>query len=161
MVDHARWRDARQLRIFILTCKLGRDMSHSTMDITQIDALLDWKLNRWNEAKTKMQDQITIELRVDFADKDKIPELINIACAAAQHMVANVMLLQPVTKPECVVFTDNFMAPPKKIDIYSNLIKKGQEELATIARSGVSGAVTAEVTDTIVPSDELFAAMRG
>lgn len=140
------------------------------MDLEQIDTLLNWKLDGYINARhmakegSKMQDQITIELRVDFADKEKIPELIKIACAAARHMVANVQLLQPVTKPQCVVFTDNFMSPPESIDIFGDMIGAGQAQLKAIADSGVSGAVTAEVTAAEdaagAPSQEMLDAMK-
>ena len=101
-----------------------------------------------------MQDQITIELRVDFADKEKIPELTKIACSMARTLVANVQLLGPTCKPECVVFTDNFMSPPQKVDIYADLIGKGKEELAAAAPATVTVA-----EDQV--SSELLAAMRG
>lgn len=130
------------------------------MELEQVYQLLDWKLDRYISAKreamegTKMQDQITIELRVDFADKGKIPELTKIACSMARTLVANVQLLGPTCKPECVVFTDNFMSPPEKVDIYADLIGKGKEELAAAATATVTVA-----EDQV--SSELLAAMRG
>ena len=134
---------------------MGRDMSHSLMSLEDINALLDWKLNRYVEAKAKakegntMQNMITIECKVDFADKDKIPELTKIACSMARTLVANVSLLGPVTKPECVVFNDDFMSGPEKINIYADLIGQGQ----------AAGGATATVTEE-APSDELLAAMK-
>lgn len=113
-----------------LTCKLGRDMSMSQMTLEQINALIDWKLDR---KENKMQDQITIEIRVDFLDKAKIQEVIKIMCSMARTAVANINLLGPQCKPECVIFTDNFMSAPEKIDLYADLIGKGQEELNEIA----------------------------
>ncbi len=142
-----------------LSCKLGRDMSMSTMSLEDIDALLDWKLNKYVEAKaaakegTKMQTMITIECKVDFADKDKIPELTKIACSMARTLVANVQLLGPTTKPECVVFNDDFMSGPGKVDIYADLIGQGKNQMAAV------GSATAAVTDEEQPSDELLAAM--
>lgn len=139
-----------------------------SLDLDGLNSLIEWKLDRYAERVDRakkgdtMQDQITIELRVDFADKDKVPELIKIACAGARHLVANVMLLGPVCKPECVIFTDNFMSAPQKIDIYSDLIARGEVQLKAIANSGVSGAVTDTVSaDNDQPSSELLAAMKG
>lgn len=129
------------------------------MDLEQIDALINWKLTRHQAAAkaakegTQMQDQITIELRVDFADKEKIPELIKLACSMARTLVANVQLLGPTTKPECTVFTDNFIAPPLKIDIFSDLIAKGQAQLA-------AAGDTALEADQVV-SQEMLDAMKG
>jgi hypothetical protein len=124
-----------------LTCKLGRDMSQTSMTLEQINALIDWKMDR---KENPMQDQITIEIRVDFLDKEKIQEVIKIMCSIAQTAVANINLLGPQCKPECVIFTDNFMAPPEKIDIYANLIGKGQEELDKIA-----GGASAEMLEAL------------
>ena len=132
------------------------------MDLASLDNLLDWKLDRYLARKDRavsqqevvIQDQITIELRVDFADKEKIPELTKIACSMARTLVANVQLLGPTCKPECVVFTDNFMSPPEKLDIYADLIGKGKEELAAAATATVTVA-----EDQV--SSELLAAMRG
>lgn len=141
------------------------------MDILTMDNLIEWKLFKWKAAKEarakgeKMQDQITIELRVDFADANKLPELQKIACSMARTLVANVQLLGPVCKPECVVFTDNFMSPPEKIDIYADLIGKGKEELAAVAaRDAIydpknTAAVTSEPVEEI--SQELLDAMKG
>src|ERR1700730_10097979 len=95
---------------------------------------------------TKMRQGITIELGVDFIDKEKFPELIKIACALAVTLKANAQLLTPTCKPECMVFTDDFMAPPKKIDMYENLVAKGQAQI-----TAVGGEVTAEVTEPIDP----------
>ena len=130
-------------------------MNHSQMSLEEINALLDWKLNKYAEAKAKakegntMQNIITIECKMDFADKDKIPELTKIACSMARTLVANVSLLGPVTKPECVVFNDDFMSGPEKINIYADLIGQGQ------VTAGATAAVTEEA-----PSDELLAAMK-
>ena len=149
-----------------LSCRLGRDMSNTSMTLEDVDALLEWKVHGYIAARNavdegmKMQDQITIELRVDFADKEKIPELIKIACAAARHMLANVQLLGPACQPECVVFTDNFMSPPVKISNYSDLVGTGRKELEALAGSGVSGAVTDPVTGEEGVSSELLAAMK-
>ena len=103
-----------------------------------------------------MQDQITIELRVDFADKDKIPALVNIACSMARTLVANVSLLGPTCKPECVVYTNNFMCPQQQINIYENLIAKGNVELDKVTGEHATAAVTGGEV-----SDELLAAMTG
>jgi hypothetical protein len=130
------------------------------MSLDEIDNLLDWKLNKYIAAKAaakegKMQDMITIECRVDFADPDKIPELLKVACSMARTLVANVQLLGPTCKPECVVWTDNFMSPPTQVNIYSDLIAGGNKQL-TDAGAGDTATVTAEEA----PSDELLAAMK-
>ena len=122
-----------------------------------VETYIDWKVRNYKKAKNAMQDTIIIELRVDFQDKEKIPELIKVACAAARHMVANVMLLGPTHKPDCVVITDNFMTAPGKINIYSDLIAKGHDELQAIAAAGVTGVATEAVTETEVSSEMLDA----
>lgn len=132
------------------------------MNMDGLDALIEWKLDGYMARKQrakegKVQEQWTIEIRADFQDKDKIPQITEIVCAAARHLVANVVLLGPTCKPECVIFTDNFMSASQKIDIYSDLIGKGQKELAA---AGITGAVTTE-TEADKVSDELLAALKG
>ena len=159
---------AAAMRRLLLMQVMQRDMNHTIMNLEQIDALLAWKLDKRIAAAAaakkgiKMQDQITIELRVDFADKDKIPELVKIACSMARTLVANVQLLGPTCKPECVVFTDNFMSGAEKVDIYADLIGAGKEQLAAVkARDLVfSGAATAPVTGEDTVSSELLNAMK-
>lgn len=140
------------------------------MDLATMDDLIEWKLFKWKAAKEarakgeKMQDQITIEMRFDFADPDKLPEVRKIACSMARTLVANVQLLGPTCKPECVVFTDNFMNPAEKIDIYADLIGKGKEELAEVAaRDAIydpnNTATVTEPAEEI--SQELLDAMKG
>ena len=62
----------------------------------------------------------------------------------ARTLAANIQLLDPVCKPECVVYTDNFMSPPEKINIYQDLIGKGDQELQESA--GISSELLAAVT---------------
>ena len=144
---------------FKLRCVTGNRMSRMPrLAPEDINRLIEWKLARAKKGN-KMQEQWTIELRADFADKEKIPEITKIFCAAARHMMANVMLLGPSCKPECVIFTDNFMSAPDKIDIYSDLIAKGQAELKAIADGGVTGNGNNEEAST-EPSSELLAAMK-
>jgi hypothetical protein len=143
-----------------LSCKLGRDMSMSKMSLEDINALLKWKLEGYAASKAavkkgiSMQTMITIECKVDFADKDKMPELTNLACSMATTLEANIQLLGPTTKPEIVVYNDDFMSGPIKIDRWANLIAQGKEQMAAVG----TGA-TAVVTDEEQPSDELLSAM--
>jgi len=119
----------------------------TSLDIAGLNNLIEWKIYRWAEHRdkakegTEMQDQITIECRMDFKDKDKIPEVIKLACSMARTLAANIQLLDPVCKPECVVYTDNFMSPPEKINIYQDLIGKGDQELQESA--GISSELLA------------------
>jgi len=135
-------------------------MSHSRMSLEDIDALLKWKLDDYVASKAavkggKMQAIITIECKVDFADKDKIPALTDLACSMATTLEANIQLLSPTTKPEIVVYNDDFMSGPIKVDRWANLIAQGKGQMAA-----VGGEVTAAVTDEEQPSDELLAAMN-
>jgi hypothetical protein len=114
------------------------------VSLEDVDALIDWKLHRRMEGTT-MRQGITIELGVDFIDKEKFPELVKIACGLAVTLKANAQLLTPTCKPECMVFTDDFMAPPKKIDMYENLVEKGQQEMAAVGGDDVTGEVTTPI----------------
>lgn len=121
------------------------------MGLDDLNALLEWKLDRAvrNTKEGKMEDTITIEMKVDFGSKDVMPQLIGIACSMARTLKANVDLLGPVTKAQCVVFTDSHFAPPQKIDIYADLIGKGQEELNRIAARDDVYAPSAEMLDML------------
>jgi hypothetical protein len=125
------------------------------MRIEDIDARLEWMLDRkrnWRDQRgNNMQDQFTIEIRVDFEDKGKIEEVQKLVCSMARTLVANVQLLGPACKPDCVIYSDNFMSPPEKLDLYADLIGKGNQELAAIA----------EKTGEEVVSAEMLAAMKG
>ncbi len=126
-------------------------MKTNIMNLPDRDALIAWKITRWAYLRDlamkgiQMQDQITIECRCDFKDKDKILEVIKLACSMARTLAANIQLLDPVCKPECVVYTDNFMSPPEKINIYQDLIGKGDAELQECA--GISSELLSAVTE--------------
>lgn len=126
-----------------------RDGYHKQLNLECLDKLIEWKIYRWAEARDKvrngqMQDQVTIECQMDFTDKDKMQEVIKLACSTARTLAANIQLLDPVCKPQCVVYTDNFMSPPEKINIYQDLIGKGNEELQET--EGISSELLNAVT---------------
>jgi hypothetical protein len=122
-------------------------MNHS---LANLDVLIDWKIYRVTELRQKvkegkqMQDQVTIECRFDFIDKGKVPEVQKLACAMARTLAANIQLLDPVCKPEVIVYTDDFMSPPQKVNMYDDLIGKGNTELQEAA--GISSELLSAVT---------------
>ena len=133
-----------------LSCKLGRDMAQSSMTLEQMDALLKWKIDDYQAARKAaeeghVQDRITIEIQVDFADKGKISEIIKAACGMGRNLLAQVRLLGPACEPTAVVFTDNFMAPAEKIDIFADLIEEGNKQNAELG--GISADLLAAFDD--------------
>ncbi len=108
----------------------------SSLTLDQINHLVEWKLYKYGDRKehaqkepSVMQEQITIELRVDFDDPQKIEEVIKLACHMRNTLVSNVHLLGPRTSPECIVYSDNFMSPAVKVDHFKDLIGEGEKEM--------------------------------
>lgn len=137
-------------------------------DSSTLDQIIDWKMKgppfgiglnksdpmwaRVREALTeeqKMQRQFTIELRVDYADEEK-NEAMRVACtAAARSMLATAFLLADQTKPQVVIFSDDFFHGHEQIQLLEDTHAKGAAQLASAGDQ-----------DTGTVSSELMAAMR-
>lgn len=117
------------------TLNRGKEEYRDMLSLEQLDRLIDWKVqgriritNKVREGQ--MQDQITIEIRIDFEDKEKVQQMRDAACAAARKLLASAKLLGPRVEPTAAVFTDDFMAPADKLSIYADLDGKPNENLS-------------------------------
>jgi len=104
-----------------------------------LDKLIEWKLRSPRHLRKSrklsailegdhMQRQITIELRVDYADNDK-NETMRVAVAqAARHVYATAVLLADGIKPQVVAFSDDFFTGHEEIKLLDDVIQHGIDE---------------------------------
>lgn len=135
----------------------GSDMAarYPTLEPDALDMLIDWKVYKVlgiKEAREKgehtMQYQFTLELRVDFEDKDKNEIMKEAVRAAAKHMYATAALLADRVKPQIAIFSDDFFNGSEAVDMLKDTVNIGKDALT---------AAGSEEGDTAV-SDELLAA---
>lgn len=125
----------------------------------QQDKLIDWLAGRMAVLKAykldtitrgaHMQRQFTIELRVDFADPEKLPELKQVLQQAARHAFATAQLISDNPKStQIAIFSDDFFSGHEEIKLLEDTIQQGLDQLGE-----TSGSETV--------SDELAAAALG
>ena len=125
----------------------------------ELDKLIEWKAGSIAVLKhykldtitrgAHMQRQFTMELRVDFADKDKLPVLIETFRQAACHVNATAQLISDNPKStQIVVYSDDFFAGHQEIALLDDVIQQGLDAVGETSGS-----------DTI--SDELAGAING
>lgn len=96
-----------------------------------------------------MQRQFTIELRVDFADNEKLGPMKQVMQQAARHAYATAQLISDNPKStQVAIFSDDFFTGYEEIKLLEDVIQQGLDETGE-----------ASVSDT--PSDELMAAVNG
>ncbi len=138
------------------------ELTDFTGPTDMLDKLIKWKAGSYGVLKhyrldtiTKgahMQRQFTIELRVDFADRDKLPELRQTLLHAARHCYSTAQLLSDTPKTtQIAVIANDFFSPPEEIALLEDVIAKG------MAQTGMTSEP--EGADNI--SDELAAAVTG
>lgn len=141
--------------------KLARS---SAMPKDQQEEYIDWLAGRIDVLKhyqhtwlnhdrmrgAQMQRQFTIELRVDFADPEKLPVLKQTLQQAARHMNATAQLISDNPKAtKVVIFSDDFFSGHEEISLLDDVIQEGLD--------AVGG--TSSGSDTI--SSELAMAAKG
>ena len=77
-----------------------------------------------------MYYQFTVELRVDFDDKEKLELLRKIVLSDARHMLSNAGILNDKVKPTISVYGDDFFHGQIEINLFDDLIGDGKKELA-------------------------------
>lgn len=112
-------------------------MNSPTMDMGSIDQLIEWKVYQVLEVKAKRQRgeptmhyQFTIELRVDYDDKDKNEVMKAAVQKAARHMFATASLLTDKVKPQIAIFSDDFFTGQQPMELMGDIIQQGKDELA-------------------------------
>lgn len=95
-----------------------------------------------------MQRQFTIELRVDFADQDKLEPLKQTLRQAARHAYATAMLISDNPKAtQIAIFSEDFFSAHEEIKMLDDDIQNGLDATSGDSEStGVSSELTAAVT---------------
>lgn len=95
-----------------------------------------------------MQRQFTIELRVDFADSEKLGPLKQVLQQAARHAFATAQLISDNPKStQVAIFSDDFFSGHEEIKLLEDVIQQGLD-------------MTGEVQASDQPSSELLAAVN-
>jgi hypothetical protein len=114
------------------------EMSAFTGPLEELDRYIEWKAGSMEVLKhyktdtimkgAHMQRQFTIELRVDFADKDKLPELKQTLLQCARHALTTAQLLSDTPKTtQIAIYSNDFFSPPEEINVLEDLIQQGIE----------------------------------
>lgn len=95
-----------------------------------------------------MQRQFTIELRVDFADAEKLGPLKQVLQQAARHAFATAMLISDNPKStQVAIFSDDFFSGHEEIKLLDDLIQQGLD--ATGETSSGADEVSSELMDAV------------
>jgi hypothetical protein len=120
---------------------------HRRLDVLQLEAftgpgsdrqeLIEWKMAAHGGAAAvykldtitrgaHMQRQFTIELRVDFADQEKLPALKQVLQQAARHAFATAQLISDNPKStQIAIFSDDFFSGHEEIKLLDDVIQQG------------------------------------
>lgn len=104
------------------------------------DALIEWRAGSVAVLKHYMMDtitrgahmqrQFTIELRVDFADPEKLEPLKQVLQQAARHAFATAQLISDNPKSTRIaIFSDDFFTGHETISLLEDTIQKGLDEV--------------------------------
>ena len=112
-----------------------------------MDTLRSYKLHTITEG-AHMQRQFTIELRVDFADPEKLPALKQVLQQAARHAYATAQLLSDVPKTtQIAIFADDFFSGHQEIKLLEDVIQQGLD--ATGEVSSGSDSISSELMGAV------------
>lgn len=83
-----------------------------------------------------MQRQFTIELRVDFADQDKLEPLKQVLQQAARHAFATAQLISDNPKlTKIAIFSDDFFSGHEEIKLLEDTIQQGLDAVGETSGS--------------------------
>jgi hypothetical protein len=110
----------------------------STLSEEELDAFIAWKAGSIAVLRSyksyiatigaDMQRQFTIELRVDFADPEKLPALKQVLQQAARHAYATAQLISDNPKlTQVAIFSDDFFSGHEEIKLLDDTIALGLE----------------------------------
>jgi hypothetical protein len=78
-----------------------------------------------------MQEQFSIELRVDYADRDKIGPVKEALMQCARHLFAAAQLISDNPRSTTIsVHSENWFAGKKEISLMEDFIQKGLDSVA-------------------------------
>lgn len=112
----------------------------------QLDKLIDWLSGRTAVLKSykldtitrgaHMQRQFTIELRVDFADSEKLGPMKQVLQQAARHAFATAQLISDNPKSTPIaIFSDDFFSGHEEIKLLDDTIQEGLDALGETSGS--------------------------
>ena len=121
----------------------------------QLDKLIEWKAGgvavlRHYKLDTitrgaHMQRQFTIELRVDFADSDKLEPLKQTLQQAARHAFATAKLISDnPASTQIAIFSDDFFSGHEEIALLDDTILQGLDQ---IGETSGSEAISSELME--------------
>lgn len=129
-----------------------------TGSMDQQEQLIDWLAGRMEVLKAykldtinrgaHMQRQFTIELRVDFADSEKLGPMKQVLQQAARHAFATAQLISDNQKStQVAIFSDDFFSGHEEIKLLDDTIQRGLTEIgeesgSDSVSSELAGAVT-------------------
>lgn len=96
-----------------------------------------------------MQRQFTIELRVDFADPEKLGPLKQVLQQAARHAFATAQLISDNPKStQVAIFSDDFFTGHEEIKLLDDVIQNGLDAQGQESGSeGISSELAGAMTD--------------
>jgi hypothetical protein len=141
----------------LITLPDYEDVMAFTGSQKELDMLIEWRAGSIAVLKhyrldtilkgAHMQRQINIELRFDFADRDKEPVIRETMMGLAIHALAATRLISDNPKATRVAVTsDDFFAPMETIELNADTLQKGFNQIG-------------EATEADRPSEELLNAL--
>lgn len=128
----------------------------------ELDKLIEWKAGSPAVLKhyrmdtitrgAHMQRQFTIELRVDFADQDKLEPLKQTLRQAARHCYAAAMLISDNPKAtQIVIYSEDFFSAHEEIKLLDDIIQEGLDTVGADSggTDGVSSELAAAASDGV------------
>jgi hypothetical protein len=120
----------------------------------ELDQIIEWKAGSIAVLKhykldtitrgAHMQRQFTIELRVDFADPEKLGPLKNVLQQAARHAFATAQLISDNPKStQIAIYSDDFFSGHETIALLEDTIQQGLD--ATGEDSSGSESISSEL----------------
>jgi hypothetical protein len=112
----------------------------------QLDRLIEWKAGSISVLRSyklhtitegaHMQRQFTIELRVDFADPEKLGPLKQVLQQAARHAFATAQLISDNPKStQIAIFSDDFFSGHEEIKLMDDTIQQGLDAIGETSGS--------------------------
>ena len=126
-----------------------RRLSTFTGPQDHLEELIDWisggiavlkhyRVSLFTEG-AMMQRQFTIEIRVDFADAEKLPEFKQTLLHCARHAFTTAQLISDNQKStKIAVFSDDFFSGHQEIALMDDIIQSGLSSIGETT-SGLAG----------------------
>lgn len=137
-----------------LRAALSRGMSYSEIEAfagpdDQLGQLIDWKAGgiavlKYYKLDTisrgaHMQRQLTMELRVDFADQEKLPAIQQAFQQAARHVLATARLISDNPKStQIAIYSEDFFSGHQEIALLDDVIQQGLDATSNDESQGIS-----------------------